>query len=265
MGRFLYKPHHIEFIESCCGEMSVSEVAHLFNFVFGRKLTPAAVRTVAKRFGISVEYSDSYKRDLKYNDEQIAWIKLAYRTMTPKQMCQPFNEHFGTSETWSQLRAFIHNHGIQSGRTGYFEKGSTSWNKGKKGWTAGGRSAETRFQKGNIPDNHKPVGTEVIDSYGYRKRKVAEPNQWEFVHRLVWEKHNGPVPNGKFLRFIDGDKANCELSNLILIDRAANAILNRWVTPLSKLEPDVRKSMVGVAMLRSAIIARGQINGKEVS
>ncbi|WP_290654445.1 HNH endonuclease signature motif containing protein [Idiomarina sp.] len=265
MGRFLYQPHHIDFIDSCCGEMSIPDVARLFHFVFGRKLTPAAVKCVATRYGISVEHKDSYTRELKYNAEQIDWIKTAYRTMTPKQMCQPFNERFGTNETWNQLRAFIHNHGIQSGRTGRFEKGSTSWNKEKKGWTAGGRSAETRFQKGNIPDNHKPVGTEVIDSYGYRKRKVAEPNQWEFVHRLVWEKHNDPIPNGKFVRFIDGDKANCKLNNLILIDRAANAILNRWVTPLSKLEPEVRKSMVGVAMLRSAISARGSTNGKEAS
>ena len=265
MARFLYKPHHIDFIESCCGEMPVSEVAHLFNFAFGRKLTPAAVRTVAKRFGISVEYSGSYKRDLKYNDEQIAWIKSAYRTMTPKQMCKPFNQRFGTHETWNQLRAFIHNHGIQSGRTGHFEKGGKSWNKGKKGWTAGGRSAETRFKKGNVPDNHKPVGTEVIDSYGYLKRKIAEPNQWEFVHRLVWETHNGPIPEGKFVRFLDGDKTNCELSNLILIDRAANAILNRWVTPLSKLEPEVRKSMVGVAMLRSAITTHSSGKSKEAS
>src|SRR5690606_19473575 len=74
-----------------------------------------------------------------------------------------------------------------------FQKGHTSWNKGKS-YKAGGRSAETRFKKGHKPQTWVPVGTEVVDADGYLKRKNrddAPPGKsrfnWQFVHVLVWE------------------------------------------------------------------------------
>jgi len=42
------------------------------------------------------------------------------------------------------------------------------------------------------------------------------------VHRLVWEVANGPVPDGKEINHIDGNKANNCLSNLEAITRREN-------------------------------------------
>ena len=102
-----------------------------------------------------------------------------------------------------------------------FKKGHVPFNKGRKGWQAGGRSAETRFQKGHRPKTWVPIGTEVVDPDGYRKRKVRDDaplgfarRNWKFLHVLLWEEAYGPVPRGYAVIFINGTRADVRLDNL---------------------------------------------------
>lgn len=105
-----------------------------------------------------------------------------------------------------------------------FAKGHASWNKGTH-WTAGGRSAETRFKKGGAPHNTVPIGTEVLDADRYLKRKVSDDRtkpsryNWRFVHVIVWEEAHGPVPNGHAIVFKNADASDIRLDNLECISR----------------------------------------------
>lgn len=104
-----------------------------------------------------------------------------------------------------------------------FPKGHRPWNAGTH-WTAGGRSAETRFKKGGKPWTWKPVGTERVTEDGYTQRKVTDtgypPRDWKMAHVLAWEAEHGPVPAGHVVVFRDKDKTNIVLSNLELVSRA---------------------------------------------
>jgi hypothetical protein len=109
-----------------------------------------------------------------------------------------------------------------------FQKGHESWNAGMKGWTAGGRSAETRFKKGSKPHTWVPIGTEQVRD-GYLWRKITDyggRNDWKQVHVMLWEHHHGPIPNGLILIFRDRNRQNIDIENLELIDRAENARRN---------------------------------------
>lgn len=46
------------------------------------------------------------------------------------------------------------------------------------------------------------------------------------LHRLVWESHNGEIPNGKDVHHKDHDKNNNEIENLCLITRNKHASLH---------------------------------------
>jgi hypothetical protein len=106
-----------------------------------------------------------------------------------------------------------------------FTKGHTPWNKGVKG--NNNAPEYTHFKTGHIPANYKPVGWTRIDAEGYHWTKVKEGlNGWVMTHRLAWEIENGPIPIGKFLRFIDGNKENWQIENLMLVDRESNMRLN---------------------------------------
>lgn len=95
-----------------------------------------------------------------------------------------------------------------------FKPGQTSWNKGTN-WTAGGRSAETRFKKGRKPEesrNYAPIGTLRIAKDGYLERKISDDlsvypaRRWVAVHRQVWEQANGPIPAGHVVVYKPGRK-----------------------------------------------------------
>lgn len=117
--------------------------------------------------------------------------------------------------------------GDERGEAGRFAAGKTPWNKGRKGFDAGGRSHETRFKpgdrRGKAAKLYQPIGTERITKDGYRQRKVNDDmplqRRWKMVQVIVWEEHNGPVPDGYAVTFRDGDRQNCAIDNLALISR----------------------------------------------
>ena len=77
-----------------------------------------------------------------------------------------------------------------------------------------------RFQKGHIPHNTKQVGHErICNKDGYVYIKVEGSRKMVLKHRLVWESHHGAIPKGYNVQFKDGNRQNCDISNLYLISR----------------------------------------------
>lgn len=111
-----------------------------------------------------------------------------------------------------------------------FTKGHQTWNKGTH-WTAGGRSAETRFKPGQLSGRArqllKPLGALRTNKDGYLERKVTTEGRgaqrWKSAHRLVWEAANGPVPPGHVVVFKPGRRTakldEIELDGLDLVTR----------------------------------------------
>lgn len=110
-------------------------------------------------------------------------------------------------------------------------KGSVSWNKGIH-FESGGRSTETRFKPGSIPPNRKPVGSTRITVDGYIEIKIADGMfKWRLLHREIWKQHHCEYPpRGTAIVFRDGNRQNCDISNLEVITRkqlmARNTIQN---------------------------------------
>lgn len=132
----------------------------------------------------------------------------------------------------------------------HFKAGSKPWNKGTN-YVAGGRSAETRFKKGEMSGqaqhNYVPIGTVRLTKDGYLERKMTDDpslvpaRRWTFVHRLVWEAAHGPVPAGHMVVFRKGQKTHVEelltADRLECITRAENARRNSmW-----RLDPEVMR------------------------
>jgi hypothetical protein len=133
-----------------------------------------------------------------------------------------------------------------------FKKGQTPPNKGLKGISYPG-SVPTQFKPGSKPPNHKPVGTiRVVD--GYFEIKMAEGmRQWKLLHRVIWERMNGKIPDGYLVTFIDGDQTNIEITNLTLMTKQENARRNS----IHRYGPEIAK----LYQLKGAI--NRQINKRE--
>jgi hypothetical protein len=113
---------------------------------------------------------------------------------------------------------------LKVGKNNRYKPGRVPENKGKK-WaefmSPDGqlKSLRTCYKKGNIPHNHRPVGSERITKDGYIEVKTNEPNVFELKHRVVWEQHHGTIPKGSNIQFKDGNGQNCDIDNLYIISR----------------------------------------------
>lgn len=177
-----------------------------------------------------------------------------------KEMARLFNEHFNTDAmTAKKIKTFRHNHHLSSGLTGRFEKGHSPVNKGVKGLKYSG-SEKGWFKKGNIPVNHRPVGSERISVDGYIEIKVAEPNKWKLKQRVVYEEKYGKIPDGHVLIFLDRNPLNCTLENLILAPRSVLGVVNK--TGNLTQYPAINESRILVEMVKDKVRKRRESNNE---
>lgn len=161
---------------------------------------------------------------IRYTQEQKEFIIQNNYMKSSKELADMFNNEFNTNVSYRQIEYYRHNHHLNSGLTGRFEKGHKSWNKGTKGLT---HANKTSFKKGNIPQNHKPVGYERVNVDGYVEIKVAEPNVFKLKHRVIYENIYGKIPDNCNVVFADGNKLNLDPDNLILVSKSEMLIMNR--------------------------------------
>lgn len=194
------------------------------------------------------------------------FIMKNYKGVGPSEMAVRVSKKFNVNATRSIVKGFYSRNHLNSGVTGYFKKGNIPNNKGKKQSEfltpeAIERTKATRFQKGNLPPNTKPIGYERITQDGYIEVKIKmRPSRkdcndnFKAKHIIEWEKHNGPVPKGMVLRFLDGNKQNCSIDNLELVTKAENLQITR--KNLSSSNPEITRAGIAIAKLSVATSER---------
>lgn len=252
--------------ENVAGRTTKELVALINQQGFGRKygmvFTEGIIKGAKRRYGLKSGTPGGNPKGYspKFPEGMGEYIRGIAAGRTAREIAGMVSEHFGIAFSVSQCRIYKQNHGIGSGLDSRFRKGHEPHNKGKKmPREVYEKVRPTMFRKGNVPANHKGVGAHTVSGEGYLLRKVQEHGaqweRWKPVHRLVWEEHNGPVPEGKILIFLDGDKGNCDIGNLALVSRAENLELNR-----SRLRPpDADLAKAGVAIAKLKVAASGKM------
>ena len=159
-----------------------------------------------------------------WSEDELGDLRRWYRKYDIKECTRMLNWQFSLDLSEQQVRSATRNHRIKSGRDGCFKPGQVSWNKGRSMPDAG---LGTRFVKGQVPVNHREVGSERVDKDGYILVKTAEPRTWRHKHRLVWEAGHGEIPKGYVVLFLNQDKSDCRLDTLALLHRKRLGVVNR--------------------------------------
>lgn len=150
------------------------------------------------------------KIDQKKNtitEEQIEWAKERWGTKTARELVVEFNQRFGTNYKKGSFISMFNRRGIKMSKETYI-----------------------KFLKKVAHDNSYAVGSEYVNkANGYVFVKVnnipGEKNKnnfrlnWKMKQQFVWEQNYGEIPEGKVVSFLDGNKQNCDIKNLILMTK----------------------------------------------
>lgn len=204
----------------------------------------------------------------KYTSEEHEFLRNFIPGHTYIEIVKAYNERFEDQITVSRIKGYMANHKINNGLTGRFKKGQVPHNKGKHTPTVG-RMAQTQYKKGNLPHNTKPIGYERITKDGYIEVKTEmrpSPGKKNFIakHRLVWEKVNGPVPKGYNIQFLDGNKMNCNIDNLVLVSKAENLEMTRQKLRYSNAELTKTGLLIAKATILSKNKKRSDNNAENI-
>ena len=105
--------------------------------------------------------------------------------------------------------------------TGQFVAGQEPWNKGVKGIHL---SPDSEWKKGCERNRKLPLGSITVRHRTREKHarvwvKVAEPNIWRELAKVVWEKVNGPILKGLVVHHKDRNPLNDDINNLQVMTR----------------------------------------------
>ena len=267
MAVYRYPPEVHEFVKKYCVMLRDEELAEACNRELGTDFTTKRMRAFRgnhvyrnkKKQWSSEEY---WKYQKRWPAGMFEYIKENSWGVSNAEMAQKVNEKFGTNFTKHRMQSFRAKYKIRSGCTGWYQKGHAPGNKGKKleeYVTDPERLAYVRerisvgcFKPGNVPANLRQVGdiTTASDGYLLRKKQMTgtQWERWEYLHRAVWEEHNGPIPEGMVVMFKDGDKTNCDISNLMLAKRVEMSVMTRKGYVFE--DPDLTETALSMVRLK---------------
>lgn len=243
----------IAYLRSIAKGNWTEEIRQMVNDKFGTNFSRGAIKAAMGNYGVTNGMLHQYKPqpwNRLTTPEQDKFILEHYKMTPNKELARLVNEEFGTNFTAEQMDAYKSRNHLDSGLTGYFPKGHTSWNKGKKmSPEVYAKAAPTMFKKGTVPPNWKPVGSERISKDGYVEIKVENHKPFVLKHRWIWEQHNGPIPKYNRVIFLNGDKTDCRIENLACVTRQEAIEMTRH--KMFSKNPEATKTGVLVAKMIS--------------
>ena len=234
MTQRIYTPEMDALIRELYMTHSNIDIADIINERFPEYggVTATAIKSYKARNGLNpgrkIISEKSIRR--KFSGEMVEFVRQNAKGRTTSELAKMFNAEFGVDVSSGQITSLKQRYKIRS----EFHVASQAF-------------LDKAFKKGENM-NCCEVGS-IRQHNSFLFKKVGMPNKWVELHRLVWEEHNGPIPKGYKIVFLDGNPLNCDISNLSLVTQSEHVYMNH--RHLRFKEPEF--TQMGVAIAKLAI------------
>lgn len=130
----------------------------------------------------------------RYTKEQEIFLIQSVEGVAYTDLARAFNEKFHADLNGSAIRQKCYALGVKN-------------------------NIDPRFQKNTNPSSTKPTGAESIDEDGNPIIKVGQPREWRKKSHVVYEAHHGAIPDNHFIIFLNRNKKDCRIENLVSVSR----------------------------------------------
>ena len=130
----------------------------------------------------------------KWTEEYIGYLREIAEGKSHKEITKLMSDKFNYGFNVKQIRNLLHRNGIKTGT------------------------------KSGI----KPKKTNAVSHLGngYTMIKV-EGGKWKHNHRYIYEKYHGKIGEGNYIIFLDGDKTNFSIDNLVEVSKKQLLYINK--------------------------------------
>ena len=176
------------------------------------------------------------------------------------ELTEMVNVEFGVNYSVQRVRGYCKNHKYTNGLQDkcQFKYPVNPIKKGEH------KSVRTEFHQGDIPSNKTSIGTERIRGDGQIWVKTGEGNNdWTPKQFIVYEKEKGSIPSGMSLMFLDGNRQDCDIDNLIAVPKSVILILNRKQFRTTNRE--LTRAAVNTVILEQSIRNKESEHEKQIS
>lgn len=231
-----YPAGQVEFLRENASKMSRDELTSAFNMRFGTSKTKKAIDSWCRKHKF-------YSMNRYYSPEQEQFLMENSPRMSRVDLTAAFNRKFGTHKGVITIKSWCNARGYNAASDGRFKDGDVTWQKGLSKEEFRSHYSEESFRKMICPMRETNIkyriGDEITDhgtddpyivvsldySIDFHSRVIPKG-------RYVWEQEHGPVPEDHCVIYLDGDRKNCDLSNLACIPLKYRMVMakNRWYT-----------------------------------
>lgn len=133
---------------------------------------------------------------IHFTQEQREFIFKNYKGITTYELANKFNQFFHTNFRRKKFRNFMINRHLCN-------------------------NVDTTFKKDKGHPNYKPIGYEREYNHGgYDEIMVKIDNcKYDTKRRVIYEKYYGEIPKDCIITFLDGNRKNYDINNLIAIPK----------------------------------------------
>jgi hypothetical protein len=198
-----YTAEQNDFLRSVEGTDTYKNIAIKFNEKFKTNITKEAIRRKMRR-GFYVSHTP------KYTPEQDAFIRTQSQIYTLAKVKAMFKDKYGLEITKQAItdrcRRVYHTAPVKA-------KDKVDY---RQYWS-------------ELPIGDEAVkdGKVIVKTDNALGRKFGN---WKYKHWHIWEQHNGPVPKGYRVIFLDGNNRNFDINNLACVPLKYICLLacNNW-------------------------------------
>ena len=221
-----YTSEHIEWLNSYKdSQLPYSQLREMFNERFNMNLCKNTFHSLCYRNG----FKQRVKSPKWFTKEQRKYILDNYKGKKESDLLEELNQKFNETFTLQKIQDFKKRNKLHSGIKCRFAKGGIPW--------CVGLSKEERAKHYDLEELDKirrknvlkwkkyKVGDFYIDANGFKYIVVNTDYGTPWGKRIkpyaqyVWEQHYGEMPAKHKIIYKDGNKLNCDISNLLCVSR----------------------------------------------